>query len=130
MLKYMSPYAITTMYNKIPFVLNNGTLRGQARKAISTFFKEKYGLPISKTFTLKIPARRGVTRKQIKKLVMIHIEGTKMPRYIKRYLQYRTNIVFTKTQSLKDILSNNIQYGKNWKKTGKKICKCKEIHKK
>ena len=67
MLKYMSPYAITLLYNKIPFVLNNGTLKGQARKAISNFFKKKYGLFISKTFTLRIPSRRGITRKQIKR---------------------------------------------------------------
>ena len=45
MLRYMSPYAITSLYNKIPFVLNNRTLKGKARKAISTFFKKNMDYP-------------------------------------------------------------------------------------
>ena len=129
-LRYSSAQAILDLYNKIPYVLNNTTLKGQARKCISVFFKKKFNVPISKRFVFRLPSIKGLSKKRVRHTVISYIQGMKIPRFLKRYIQSRTYIVFTKNKSLVDIMSNNIHFGKNWRKSKKYVCECKFLNRK
>lgn len=54
-LRTLSPDEIITLYDKSDH-LKNVTLRGQAKKVLSSYFSRRYKLPISKISRIKNPA--------------------------------------------------------------------------
>ena len=126
----MSPHGVSQLYQKIPVVLNNTTLIGQARKSISRYFKSKYKVSITKSFVFKLKSIKGISRKKINFLLRTYIQYLPIPRFMKRFIQSRIVVTFTRASSIKDILSNNIKFGKNWRRNENISCNCKHLHRK
>ena len=79
-LKYMSSQAILDVYQRIPSVLNNTTLKGQARKSVSQFFTRKLKLPISKRIFFRLPSIKGTSKRKIRHTIMSYVKRLRIPK--------------------------------------------------
>ena len=128
LLKGLHPDELVRLYDQIDFYLKNTTLRGQAKKQISSYFRKKFRLPITKKFVFQLPERINVKKSVISKILLHRLRSISMPHYIFNYIYQRMVIVFTKHRSLKDLVSNNIPFGKEYDPFEEYICYCKELH--
>ena len=129
LVKGLDPDEIIRLYDQIDHNISNVSLKGQAKAQLSSYFRRRFKLPITKRFVFKIPARVNLKQTHISKVLLHHLRCISMPHYIFNYIIYqRLMIVFTKQSSVKSLFSNNIPFGKEYDPNEEYSCFCQELH--
>lgn len=88
-------------------LIKNYNIRKEMRKVLFNYFEWKYNIKISNKIILKIPylkIKKEDLKQEIKKLLIIY------PKYIRKIIFERIQIVFTKRKNIGDILCNHIKF--------------------